>query len=207
MAQQFRPRGEQGPMYAPQRDLAHIGPSIIQTAVSAFDEERQTPELKQTLASLQLTTQDICEAVAKFVEAQRLFVYAPQVRNINDAFAETGWDAVRPELRVLIYNQLGVVLTGAWFWCVREVTIVGEATPAAQQVAAMLSVGREIGRRGGYTDVPPVPTETEVLLLQHQNAALTARVAQLLETIEKLRATTWWGRFRKRLRRTFRLRP
>lgn len=200
---QYKPRGGDGPMYAPQRDLAHITPTLMQSAISRFDVENMEPALRAELTKHGISDEILLNAVRAFAESQRMYVYQPGIRGPHDAFAMTGFDQVPVVLQNIILATIGGVLVGAWFEAVRTVTIVGEETPAAQEVAALTSVGRELVRRGGYPVVPPHPQEQEVEALRHRAAALHTKVEQLLEQLERLqqRKPSLWQRILNYLRK------
>lgn len=173
----MRPRGATTPMYNPERDLAHITPTVMHTALAQLDIDNRLPHVRETIAAAGLTEEQIGEAAMKFAEAQRLYVYSGgAIKSPWDAFEASGFAVLPTVLHDLIFAAIGRVLTGTWFYAVRHVTIIGEETPAQQAVAEMLSVGREVARRGGYTDVPAVPQEAELEVLRHRVLALSAMV-------------------------------
>lgn len=185
MSLDYRPRGSSGPMYNPERDLAHITPTVMKAAISQLDRGNRLPHVQAIIDQHGITEEQLGEAAAKFAESQNLYVYTKGIAVPQDAFLVTGFDVLPTVLQDLIFAAIGRVLTGAWFFAVRRVTIVGEEMPAAEALAEMLSVGREVARRGGYTDVAAVPQEAELEYLRHRVAVLSTQVDQQRERLEK----------------------
>lgn len=198
MTQSYRPRGSSGPLYAPHRDLAHITPTLIQHAISGLDKENRSPELQAELVARGISDEDILLAAGMFADSQKLFIYDPDVGSPHAAFAKTGFCNIPAALQNLIFALVGQVVTGAWMHAVRDVTMRGEAVDARQELADLLSTGRELVRRGGYQVVAPVPEEAAFEKLQHERLALLDKITIQDKQIKQLRAAAkaqpWWKR-------------
>ncbi len=186
MSLDYRPRGSDGPMYNPERDLAHITPTVMMAAFTALDTENQLPHVRELLEEHRIDQEQLGEAAVKFVEAQRTFVYTSGITNPLDALKLSGFADLPSVVQDVVFASIGRILTGAWFYAVRRVTIVGDETPAAEDVARMISCGREVARQGGYTDIPAVPDEAELEYLRHRVAAMSTKLEQQRERLEVL---------------------
>ena len=170
MAPQLRPRNTNGPMYSPQRDLAHIGPALLQAAISQLARENRDPLLQAEMDELGIDEATLGEAVVKF----------------TDAYQRTRFDALPTKIRTFIYAAMGRVSIGAWFWCIRDATLVGDTMQPAEELAELISCGRQIGRQSGYADVHPVPQEAALLYANQRIEALSLLLEQQRKQLKKL---------------------
>ena len=185
MAPQLRPRNTNGPMYSPQRDLAHIGPALLQAAISQLARENRDPLLQAEMDELGIDEATLGEAVVKFTEAYQFYL-TPGVKHPNDAYQRTGFDALPTKIRTFIYAAMGRVSIGAWFWCIRDATLVGDTMQPAEELAELISCGRQIGRQSGYADVHPVPQEAALLYANQRIEALSLLLEQQRKQLKKL---------------------
>lgn len=172
-------------MYSPQRDLAHIGPALLQSAISQLAKENRDPLLQAEMDELGIDEAMLGEAITKFTEAYQYYL-TPGVKHPNDAFQQTGFDALSTKIRTFLYAAMGRVSIGAWFWCIRDATLVGDTMKPAEELATMIAMSREISRQSGYPDVPHVPHEAALLYANQRIEALSLLVEQQRKQLKKL---------------------
>jgi len=139
----IRPQGQpDAKAYAPERDLAYLYPNMLREAFISLDAVNWPQEFAEKLQYLEITEDDIAVAVGKFMEGLTLFTREPEVRSVEDAFARSGFAAERPLIKDLLFARFGEVLTGGWFIAVRDVTLQGYESDAADAVTRMTEAGR-----------------------------------------------------------------
>lgn len=151
---QVRPRGSDGPLYNPQRDLAYIYAPAMREALRALDKVNWTPELQVTIALLGITEEDISVAVGKLTEAHRYFVGDDTVQAPVDALNKVGWYDVKPGARYLIYGRLGEVMLGGFFIALRDVTSPGQGALQGKEICDLVAAGKLVMERGSGAAEP-----------------------------------------------------
>lgn len=139
----IRPKGQpdaQG--YSPHRDLAYVYPAMMQEAFITLDEANWTDAFRLQMHENGIREEDLAECVRRFVEALNLFIREPDIKTPADAFRATEFDAIDSVVRNVLWTRFGEVLTGGWFVAVRDVTLRGQMSDAADVMADMLTAGR-----------------------------------------------------------------
>ena len=100
--------------YAPARDIVHILPSIIQTAMEQMIAGERMPDLQKWLKSQGVTEDEIEEAFNAYCGL--LAAAKDQVGvKITKAMDDSGWLAVRWQTRVAVMFFLSYNLTGVFY--------------------------------------------------------------------------------------------
>lgn len=138
----MRPQGQpDAPGYSPQRDLAYVYPELMRTAFRLLDDCNWTPDLRIRMEQTETTEEDLSIGVERFVKALDLFLRDPSIKSPVDAYKATGFDAVSRVVQQVMFETFGAVLTGGWFTAVRDVTLRGRVSDAAELTAAMQAAG------------------------------------------------------------------
>ena len=138
----YRPKGDSGPLYNPERDYAYITPTLMRMAIEAL-EANDNADRVQWREDRQITTEEINAAVTALASAQRDFVNAAEpVASFEQALARHEFDKVRYAVRQYIFAVIGEVMCGAWFTAVREVSIVGAESPTQTDMARFCAAVR-----------------------------------------------------------------
>lgn len=138
----MRPQGQPDtPGYSPQRDLAYVYPELMRTAFRLLDECNWTPDLRIRMEQSETTEDDLSVGVERFVKALDLFLRDPAIKSPVDAYKATGFDGVSRVVQQVMFETFGAVLTGGWFTAVRDVTLRGKMSDAAELTAAMQAAG------------------------------------------------------------------
>lgn len=138
----MRPQGQpDAPGYSPQRDLAYVYPELMRTAFRLLDDCNWTPDLRMRMEQTATTEEDLSIGVERFVKSLDLFLRDPAIKSPVDAYKATGFDAVPRVVQQVMFETFGAVLTGGWFTAVRDVTLRGKMSDAAELTAAMQAAG------------------------------------------------------------------
>jgi len=138
----MRPQGQpDAPGYSPQRDLAYVYPALMQTAFRLLDECNWTADLRIRMEQTETTEDDLAIGVERFVKALDLFLRDQTIKSPVDAYKATGFDAVSRVVQQVMFETFGAVLTGGWFTAVRDVTLRGKMSDAAELTASMQAAG------------------------------------------------------------------
>jgi hypothetical protein len=165
----FRRQGENGPMYNPERDYAYITPSLLVTAINNLE----TQDLPAGC-----TKEDVVGITSALAQAQRNFVNgAEPVASLRAALEKHGFYAFPETLQQALFAAIGEVICGAWFTAVREVSVVGEDSPASNDMARFSAAVREFAARANATKFADPDATAEKL--QMRNDVLQTRINEL----------------------------
>jgi hypothetical protein len=146
----YRKKGDAGPLYNPERDYAYITPTLMVTAIENMDREAVGQEEVTWRQANNITAEDVVKVAEAVADAQRDFVNAADpVHSLTQALARHGFYHLRFPVRQLFFASIGEVFLGAWFKAVREVSCVGEESPASTDMARFAATVREFVRREG----------------------------------------------------------
>jgi hypothetical protein len=141
----IRPQGQPDAKgYSPHRDLAYVYPQMMREAFIMLDEVNWTMEFTEKMRRHAITEEMLAEAVGKFVAALNMFIREPDIASPRDAFHATGFHTVNEVVRDALWTRFGEVLTGGWFVAVRDVTLRGSMSDAADVMIDMLTAGRMV---------------------------------------------------------------
>lgn len=179
----YRRKGENGPMYNPERDYAYITPTLMRVAIERL-ETSNTIDTKWREEN-GITSEEIGVAVTALAHAQRDFINAADpVYSFEQALSRHHFFDCRYIVRQYIFATLGEVFCAAWFAAVREVSLVGEESPAQTDMARFCASVREFVNRTKGT------TYDANFLAEHlrmQQDVLNSRIKQLLGELAKCR--------------------
>jgi hypothetical protein len=202
----YRPHGSDGPLYSPERDYAYITPTLMRQAI----EHMESPEMGWWREQHNISAQEIVTVVDALAKAQRDFVNgADPVKTFEQALARYGFYETSPAVQQLLFASIGVVFCAAWFLGVREVSVIGEESPAQNDMARFAAAVRDFAERVGR---PLYSAEYLAERLQFRNDVLQTRINMLGEELRNLRdeltrchntlqaeraakPKTWWQRF------------
>lgn len=143
----FRRKGDNTPLYNPERDYAYITPTLMAAAIESL-EANNTPERKYWRDANSITDAELVKVAEGLALAQRDFVNAVDpVNNFAQALNRHGFYDVRYAVRNYLFATIGEVFCAAWFKAVREVSIVGEPSPAHTDMARFSAVVREFANQ------------------------------------------------------------
>lgn len=148
----YRRKGDNGPMYNPERDYAYITPTLMRIAIEYLEANEPVEKVKWREKE-NITVDELNAAVTALANAQRDFVNAADpVSNFEQALCRHDFNSCRYAVRQYVFATLGEVFCAAWFTAVREVSIVGEESPAQTDMARFCAAVREfVNRTKGVT--------------------------------------------------------
>lgn len=181
----YKPRGADGPMYNPERDYAYITPTLMRFAIEKMSVP-ESEELKRWKTEHDIDEAEIARTAAALARAQRDFVNANDpVPTLEHALGRHEFYNERYCVRQFLLASIGEVFCAAWFKAVREVSLVGEESPAQADMARFVATVREFA---GLNDIPAYNPQIRAELLQFQNDVLQTRVNELGQQLQKLSA-------------------
>lgn len=171
----YKKKGDSGPLYNPERDYAYITPTLMRIAIENLD------RLIQTNNTDNITPTEIIKIAECLAEAQRDFVNsADPVASFEQALRRHGFYDFRPCVQRLLFASVGEVFCAAWFTAVREVSAVGEESPAGEDMARFVATVREFAsqHKQSWYDASHMAEH-----LRMQNDVLQARVNELAQQL------------------------
>lgn len=139
----FRRRGDTTPMYHPERDFAYITPTLLRVAVERLEDTTDARKT-QWRADNGITQPMIAKIVEALANAQADFVNAADpVSSFTAALERHGFYKFGYDLQQYLLATVGEVMLSAWFTAVREVSVVGDESPAAVDMAKFSATVRE----------------------------------------------------------------
>lgn len=146
----YRQKGDNGPMYNPERDYAYITPTLMTRAIENMDVGSLPVEALDWYAKNNITNDDVNKIAEALAVAQRDFVNAADpVSSFEQALARRNFVEFSYPLRQVLFAAIGEVCCAAWFLAVREVSVVGEESPAQANMARFSSTVKEFAVRHG----------------------------------------------------------
>lgn len=179
----YRPKGESAPLYSPERDYAYITPTLMRTAIENL--ETDDAEIVAWREQHGITVEVIAALAKALAEAQRDFVNAADpVDSFEQALERRSFFDLPIAARQFLFSSIGYVFCAAWFRAVREVSIVGEDSPAAVDMARFTAAVQAFMRKNGNA---VVPADAVAETLRFRVDVLNSRISYL---VEKLTETT-----------------
>jgi hypothetical protein len=178
----MRPKGSDGPLYHPERDLAYITPTLMANAMGTLVLDSMRPELKDFAQSSCISQESLNKAVESFAKAQQLYVSTEKrVESAKEALELTGFYHLPLNLRMLLTSAIGEAVAGAWFVSVRDVTRVDQDSPAITQMAEMLAAANAVAR----LHVDPVAADEYAVKVAELELKVSNRDGWLREANQK----------------------
>jgi chaperonin cofactor prefoldin len=179
----YRPKGESGPAYHPDRDYAYVTPTLMAAAIAGMEAGDLPLEIQNWKTENNITEEEVGAAAMALARAQRDFVNAADpVTSFEQALARRDFLDVRYPVRQFLFASIGRVFCAAWFAAVREVTKVNEESPAAGAMADFIATVH------GFFGHKHTPEARDVAIaeLQLRNDVLQARAQTLYAEYVKL---------------------
>lgn len=178
----YRQKGDNGPMYNPERDYAYITPTLMTRAIENMDVGALSVETLDWYAEHNITNDDVNKIAEALALAQRDFVNATDpVTSFEQALARRNFVEFSYPLRQVLFAAVGEVCCAAWFLAVREVSVVGEESPAQSNMARFVSTVKEFAARHG---APTYDADFAADHLRMRNDVLQARLNVLYKELE-----------------------
>ena len=156
----FRPQGESGPLYHPERDYAYITPTLMRIAIERLDGKDLSEEALAWKNKNNITDTEIAVVAESLARAQRDFVNASDpVDSLEQALSRRDFYAIRFPVRQFLFSVIGEVICGAWFKAVRDVSVIGEVSPANTEMAEFSAAVRQ------FTSQVRLPIAQDIALL------------------------------------------
>jgi hypothetical protein len=170
----YRQKGDSGPLYNPERDYAYITPTLMVRAIENLDESARTEEAKQWYVAENISQDEIVAIASALAAAQRDFVNgADPVQSFEQALNRRDFFNFRYPVRLALFAAIGEVFCAAWFKGVREVSAVGEDSPAATGMARFSAAVTEFAKR---SNAPTYGADPTTSFLQMRNDVLQTRL-------------------------------
>lgn len=178
----YRKKGDNGPLYNPDRDYAYITPTLMRMAIENLDS--QQTDIAEWRAEHYITNVEIVKISEALADAQRDFINAVDpVKSFSQALRRHGFYDFRPCVQQLLFASIGEIFCAAWFQAVREVSVVGEESPVAEDMARFAATVREFAV---YQKQPWYDAHHMAEHLRMLNDVLQARINELGQQIAVL---------------------
>ncbi len=154
----YRPKGADGPMYAPERDIAYITPTLMRAAIDMLDVSNRAPDTQEWIELCGIEESELDAAIVRFAEAQQYYVSnSNPVNSITEALQRTKFFEIRPAVRMVLLASIGEALSGAWFTAVRDVTNINEDAPVQREMVEFAEAAYNFSVRGK----PVIPIDVD----------------------------------------------
>lgn len=143
----YRRKGDSSPLYNPERDYAYITPTLMRQAIEKLDANDDANRAHWRAAN-NITDAEIVSAAEALAAAQRDFVNAADpVKSFAEALSRHKFLDLRYCVQQYLWAAIGEIFCAAWFIAVREVSIVGEESPAQADMARFVATVREFANK------------------------------------------------------------
>ncbi len=178
----YRRKGDMTPLYHPERDYAYITPTLMRIAIEALDSKEPAEKVKWRLDN-DITQQAVAQIAETLARSQSDFVNAADpVSGFEAALERHGFFEFNYATRQFLFASIGEVLCAAWFLAVREVSTVGEESPAAVEMARFTAAVRSFVSNAGLP-VYDINYVAEYRAMQAKT--LQTRIAMLEQEVAK----------------------
>jgi hypothetical protein len=182
----YRQKGDSGPLYNPERDYAYITPTLMVRAIENLDPAALTGDAANWYKEHNISQDEIVKIAEALAAAQRDFVNgADPVSSFEQALNRRDLFAFRYPVRLALFAAIGEVFCAAWFKGVREVSVIGEESPAAGNMARFASAVIEFAARNG------APTYNANFMAEHlkmMNDVLQTRLNVVYKELQDTQA-------------------
>ena len=183
----YRQKGQDGPLYSPERDFAYVTPTLMSRAVAnmecGYDND---DELRKWCDDNGITKAAMAKIAEALALAQRDFVNAADpVSSFEQALGRRDFFFFHIALRQYLFAAIGETVCAAWFTAVRDVSVVGEESPAQHDMARFGAAVAEFSARTGCEMSEPMTT---VEVLKYRNSVLQTRLNIVYQELQALQA-------------------
>jgi len=182
----YRQKGDNGPLYNPERDYAYITPTLMVRAIENLDPAARTGDAANWYEEHNISQDEIVKIAEALAAAQRDFVNgADPVSSFEQALNRREFFAFRYPVRLALFAAIGEVFCAAWFKGVREVSVIGEESPVAGNMARFASAVIEFAARNG------APTYNANFMAEHlkmMNDVLQTRLNVVYKELQDTQA-------------------
>lgn len=180
----FKPKDGNGLYYHPERDFAYITPTLMKQAIENMSAPEQ-PEYLEWKKANNITEAEINFAAVALADAQHDFIDgADPVSSLQQALQRRKFFDLRTSVRLYMMAMIGEVMVGAWFKGVREVTQIGEESPAQNEMCRFSAAVREFTAARGAPVINANSTAETVLA---RYAALHGRYVEAIQLLRDYR--------------------
>ena len=180
----YRKKGENGPLYNPERDYAYITPTLMRAAIENLD-DKQNPIVSAWREKFNVTDDEVVQISGALAAAQESFVNAADpVNSFEQALRRYNFYDFRPEVRCRLFASMGEVFCAAWFMAVREVSVVGDESPVAEDMARFSAAVRQFSVQHGR---PPYDADAIAEQLRMWQNVLQYRTQELAAQLQAAR--------------------
>jgi hypothetical protein len=167
-ARKQKPRmGMRDPLYTPERDVAHVGPWLIERAMRGLDERPYEPWFEKYLEDQHVSWEDILEGVRRMGLALTQVI---QQTDIRQALEEAKFFELPPPVVGLLFMRLGQTFLGAVWVGVKDISdpeslaplglsqivdMAEEVRSDLQKAASHEQGSVALAQESGGTDAPP----------------------------------------------------
>jgi hypothetical protein len=185
---QYRPKGDpEGMPYAPQRDLAYVYTPMLREVFAGLDRENWSDYFREWLEAEGITEEDLGDGVKCFVEAHRMFIRDRSVSSPEEAFEKSGFIDLPHPARIMLFERIGEVVMGGWFIALRDVTMHGQMSPQAPDIAEFIAAGRMLAHRlSGHSPREEDEQEGRLELAEAEAEEVERALYQSRDTIRDL---------------------
>jgi hypothetical protein len=178
----YRRKGDSGPLYNPERDYAYITPTLMRQAIEKLDANDDV-DRTHWRSEQNITEQEIVAIATALAAAQRDFVNsADPVTSFDAALNRHNVFNFRYCVRQYLWAAIGEVFCAAWFSAVREVSVVGQESPAQTDMARFVASVREFANKHKS---PLYDANFMAEHLRMDNDTLRGREAELLDAYKR----------------------
>jgi len=117
--------------YNPSRDLAYAWPNLVQSALMAYEKETDEPITQCLIKTFGVSDHDIGELAYRYSNyfKECLNQGDKNFKNPEEALAASGFFDLPPSHQAVILVRMGQVITGAFFYAMRDVHVDSDDPP------------------------------------------------------------------------------
>lgn len=135
--------GMSTPGYAPQRDITNLGAIAMEECAEDIFTDTPPKFVADWMSKFKISREELEDAYRKFLKMHRI-VGPSRYPTVAEGARDSGYDAVPIEVKALIDAVFGRAMMAAYWYGIRDVTILGEEPPHWTQYNRLETLFKEL---------------------------------------------------------------
>lgn len=135
--------GTSAPGYAPQRDITNLGAIAMEEGLEDIMAQEPPKFITDWMSAFGISREALIDAYLKFLKMQRI-VGPSRYPTVADGARDSGYGDVPLEVKALVDAIFGRAMLAAYWYGIRDVTVLGEEPPTWTQYNRIENLFKEL---------------------------------------------------------------
>lgn len=185
MPLQFRPRSApDAPAYSPERDVAYVGPAMLQAAARLMDHESWSTEFAGCLSQAGVTESQFLEVVMAVGAATKTFMLTNTIKHPMKALDSAGFFKLPLLANRLYFSAFGEMMYVCMLQGLRQTSRLNQDSVMQPEIASYLDWVEAYLKHRGFALTPELDTDGQSIhdlqmTVAHQRAMIDLLQSQI----------------------------